>query len=110
MATKREPIQKVIEQQIIDNAPQFARSILRAVRAEISADFELALGRQAKVAAPTRIRKCIAPGCRKDNRGPRYHYLCTSHDKATTKQIAVWRKLWLERQKKAPTITAEPRV
>ncbi len=33
---------------------------------------------------------CIAPGCRKPSKGPRYHYLCDSHRDAKAKQVSEW--------------------
>jgi hypothetical protein len=39
----------------------------------------------------TVIHTCIAPGCRCRAKGPRFHFLCKKHMKATTRQILRWR-------------------
>jgi len=41
-------------------------------------------GKKAKV--------CIAPGCRRHSKGPRFRFLCEKHLKATKKQVEKWRK------------------
>jgi len=43
------------------------------------------------------IRICIAPGCKRHNKGPRFRYLCVKHLKASTKQVERWRKERTER-------------
>lgn len=35
---------------------------------------------------------CIAPGCRKPNKGPRFHYLCEEHRDSKPEKVLVWQK------------------
>ena len=46
--------------------------------------------------AAGRIRKCVAPGCTNDNRGPRFGYCCIQHESAPKKQKEAWRRDYLE--------------
>jgi hypothetical protein len=46
------------------------------------------------------IRTCIAPGCRKRSKGPRFRYLCEKHEKAPKKQVEKWRKRRAEQQQR----------
>jgi hypothetical protein len=39
----------------------------------------------------TVLHICIAPGCRCRAKGPRFHFLCEKHRRATTRQILRWR-------------------
>lgn len=39
----------------------------------------------------TVLHTCIAPGCRCHAKGPRFHFLCEKHRRATTRQILRWR-------------------
>ena len=50
---------------------------------------------------PPRIVPCIAPGCGKSSKGPRFHYLCETHRTAPKKEWEQWRKLRLEKAEKA---------
>lgn len=43
------------------------------------------------------IRICLAPGCKRHNKGPRFRYLCVKHLKASPKQVERWRKERAER-------------
>lgn len=44
--------------------------------------------------ATNRARKnptCIASGCKRESKGPRFHYLCEAHRDAKAKQVAEWK-------------------
>lgn len=34
---------------------------------------------------------CIAAGCRKDSKGPRFHYLCEAHKDTKKSQVNEWK-------------------
>ena len=52
--------------------------------------------RRIKAAGPAlpgpRILPCIAPGCDQPSKGPRFHYLCEEHRRASKREWTAWRK------------------
>lgn len=48
-------------------------------------------GRGRRSAGRKRIVPCIAPGCTNPSKGPRFHYLCEEHRKASRKDYEAWR-------------------
>ncbi len=44
---------------------------------------------------------CIAPGCKNQSKGPRFHYLCDDHLNASKKDVEAWRKARKAEAKKA---------
>ena len=82
------------------------RSTSRGSAANGAAPAFLPASRSPRSAAAARIRKCVAPGCNNDNRGPRFGYCCVKHESATAKQKQSWRTDYLEAEKaKAPPPT-----
>lgn len=45
-----------------------------------------------KTKEPNR-QPCIAPGCRRQSKGPRFHFLCEDHMDAPTLKILEWQAI-----------------
>ena len=45
--------------------------------------------------------KCIAPGCRKPNKGPRFFYCCEEHREAKRADIVGWQDAFRQKNKEA---------
>jgi hypothetical protein len=102
MARKTSPVS--LEQHLNELARAFAADVAQAVRQSFAAQVSaIALGtpvarRAALPSAPGKRRypaTCLAEGCKNAHRGPRYSFLCATHDglpKAEKKKLlSAWK-------------------
>ena len=40
--------------------------------------------------------RCIAPSCKRQHTGPRFHFLCAEHRDASARSIYAWQKSYYE--------------
>ena len=90
---------EMIDRHVSDLVTAINQHMHRNMAAEVRA-FLAANGRTAaRVVGRTRrsssgrkrILPCIAPGCTNPSKGPRFHYLCEDHRKASRKDYEAWR-------------------
>lgn len=53
-------------------------------------------------------RRCICPGCKKQSRGPRFHYLCEDHTSEPKKSWLEWQEQ--SKAKRKPPAKRKPAV
>ena len=83
---------KIIEQSVASMTRALTGAIRDAVKAELRGVRALR-GRAGAVGRPKKrnILPCIAEGCDKPSKGPRFRYLCDEHKGAGVRQVEEWR-------------------